>query len=75
MPRWLQIVLTLALYAALMGAAWWVLKSTIPIALEAGYRWIGQDGVTVVMAAIWITGALYLWRDSARRRRAGFPDR
>lgn len=75
MPRPLQVALTLALYAAMMGAAWWVLKSTLPGVLEEGRRWIGVDGVTVVMVAAWLAAVAYVIRDSARRRRTRRSDR
>lgn len=61
MPRWLQITLSLVLFAAAMLALRWVLHATVP----GGIRWadamIGKNAVTGIMVAAFCAGAYFVW--------------
>ncbi|GJE74491.1 hypothetical protein BGCPKDLD_1062 [Methylorubrum suomiense] len=66
MPRWLQITLSLALFAAVMLALRWVLHATVP----DGIRWadaaIGENTVTVIMVVVFCACAYFGWGPSLR---------
>ena len=75
MARLTDRALMLALYTAMMWAAGWALRQIIPpvdawIVLHAG-----EAGAWAAIIVPCLAGALYLWRDSSRRRRAGLPSR
>lgn len=59
MPRWLTVVLTLTLYAAVMAALALVIRATVPAVdgwLVAG---IGEAGTWVLLLAIIIPAGIY----------------
>ena len=67
--------LALALYTAMMWAVGWVLKQVIPPADAWIVSHAGEAGAWAAIIVPCLVGALYLGRDSARRRRAGLPSR
>lgn len=83
MPRWLQIVLTLALFAIIMLAVRAVPVATLPGALDWLREHVGHGGIWLLFAAIIIPCAIYgYWpRDPEGRirpllsNRNRFPDR
>lgn len=61
MARWLEIVLTLVLFAAAMSAVGWVVNATVPGAVDWLYGTIGIDATLAVLVAIVIAAAAYAW--------------
>jgi hypothetical protein len=68
MPRWAEVVITLVLYGAAMWAVAWALKQTVPAADAWIVSGIGQGGAWALVIGVWLAAALYVWRDSRRRR-------
>lgn len=83
MPRWLQIVLTLALFAIIMLAVRAVLVATIPSVLAPIDQAIGEKGTLILILAVCVASLCFgAWpRDAEGRmrpplsRRGRFSDR
>lgn len=59
MPRWLQVTLSLVLFAAAMLALRWVLHATVPSGMRWAYDTIGRDTVLGIMAVLFCIGAYF----------------
>lgn len=65
MPRWLQILLTLALFSVLMGIASFAVSASVPAVDAWLVAHVGNAGVWLGLIALWITGGVLLYREKA----------
>ena len=68
MPRWLEIVLTLVLFAVAMTAVGWVVNATVPNVHGWLIANIGQAGFWMASALVLIAAAIFAWHG---HRKAG----
>ena len=62
MPRWLEITLTLLLFAALMGVAGVVVNATVPDAQSWLVERVGHAGVWALLGAVTLVAALFAYQ-------------
>lgn len=59
MPRWLQVALTLVLYAAAMALVWWALKTWVPTFDEWLNAYIGRTANFILTFAVIAAAGIY----------------
>ncbi|MCJ2134457.1 hypothetical protein MKK69_10400 [Methylobacterium sp. J-026] len=62
MPRWLEILLTLVLFAIGMAALSWAVNATLPAGVDWLWDRIGGVAVWVGIITFWIIGGFFAWK-------------
>ena len=68
MPRWLEIALTLVLFAFGMAVLSWALHATVPNTVDWVADRIGDVAMLVIVAAVFMTTGFFAWRGHRPRK-------
>jgi hypothetical protein len=68
MPRWLEILLTLVLFAIGMTVLSWVVNATVPDVHAWLISHLGQFGFWSGVIAFWVIGGYFAWKGHRPRK-------